>query len=309
MHNSFSGALAGHSGLRAGGAISGSSRFGNRSPFLGNQGFAGRGNSGPQLRGGFNHFGFDHGFNRGFGHGFGHGFDHDFDDFGFNRFGGGCWNCGFGFGGFGGFGLGFGWGGWGWGLGWWDPFWANPWWGWPAPAYYAYPPYGYVYPDSEYNPPPDYNSNPPEQQDNSNDYSQDDSLNSGSTNGNWVTPNGPSPALAPNNGTLAVPVLIYLKNGSVLTVRDYWMIDGQLHYILMSGVQRAVNLELVDLPRTNTENAKSGVKFLFKSEPSVTAPEPDGNSAPAQPNTQPGGSNAPVPTQQNNAPPQPEART
>ena len=97
-----------------------------------------------------------------------------------------------------------------------------------------------------------------------------------------------------------------MKNGSVLTVRDYWMIDGELHYILMSGVQRSVNLELVDLPRTNTENAKSGVKFIFKSEPSVTTPEPDGSGAP------PGASEPSpeaAPAQQLNAVPQPEART
>ena len=118
-----------------------------------------------------------------------------------------------------------------------------------------------------------------------------------------MTPNGPSPSLAPNSANLAVPVLIYMKNGSILTVRDYWMIDGELHYILMSGAQRTVNLEQVDLPRTNTENAKSGVKFIFKSEPSVTAP--------AQPDAEPGSPNgpAPAPTQQINAVPQPEART
>jgi len=131
---------------------------------------------------------------------------------------------------------------------------------------------------------------------------QDDQYNrndQGSTNGNWVTPNGPSPSLAPNSANLTVPVLIYMKNGSVLTVRDYWMIDGVLHYILMSGVQRAVDLEQVDLPRTNTENAKSGVKFIFKSEPSVTSPEPDGSAPPpAQPDSS-----------QPNAVLQPEART
>jgi len=97
--------------------------------------------------------------------------------------------------------------------------------------------------------------------------------------------------------------MIYLKNGAVLTVRDYWMIDGELHYLLMSGTQRTVNLESVDLPRTNTENAKSGVRFIFKSEPSVPASaQPDAEPGPpAQP--------APSPTQQLNAVPQPEART
>jgi hypothetical protein len=226
-------------------------------------------------------------------------FHRGFNQFGnrinrFNRFGGGCWNCGFGFG-FGGWGFGWPWPGfWGW-----DPFLVSPWW-WGAGPAYGYGSYGYpnsnVYnnPDEGYSAPDD-NSNPPPQQDNQ--YDQDNS------NGNWVTPNGPSPAIAPNSATLAVPVLIYMKNGSVLTVRDYWMIDGELHYLLMSGVQRTVNLDLVDLPRTNTENAKSGVKFIFKSEPSVTAP--------AQPEAEPGSPNepAPAPTNQINAVPQPEART
>jgi hypothetical protein len=226
-----------------------------------------------------------------------------------NRFGRGCWNCGSGFGGWGnrrGWGNRWGWGfGGGWGFGWpwlgfwgWDPFWVDPWWG-AGPAYgYGY--YGnpnsnvYDYPDSGYSAPDDY-STPSPQQDNP--YDQDNS------NGNWVTPNGPSPSLAPNSSSLAVPVLIYMKNGSVLTVRDYWMIDEELHYILMSGTQRTVNLEQVDLPRTNTENAKSGVKFIFKSEPSITTP--------AQPGAEPGSPNqpAPAPTQQIHAVPQPEART
>ena len=91
-----------------------------------------------------------------------------------------------------------------------------------------------------------------------------------------------------------------MKNGSVLTVRDYWMIDGELHYILMSGAQRSVDLEQVDLPRTNTENAKSGVKFIFKSEPSVTTPaQPDAERAAFRSAR----SSQPV------AVPQPEART
>lgn len=170
----------------------------------------------------------------------------------------------------------------------------DPWWGaGPAYGYYGYPNnYVYGYPDSGYYA-PDNNSNPPAEQDNQ----QEEPLD-----GNWVTPNGPSPSVAPNSGNLAVPILIYMKNGSILTVRDYWMIDGELHYILMSGVQRTVNLGLIDLPRTNTENAKSGVKFIFKSEPSITAP--------AQPDAEPGSPNGtPAPTQQINAVPQPEART
>jgi hypothetical protein len=286
LHNSFAGSLAGGSGLRSNSGLSASSRLGGGSSFVRSRGFSGgvnTANSSNHFHRGFNQFGnrFDR-FNR------------------FNRFGGGCWNCGFGFG-FGG----WGWGGWGWGGPWlgfglWDPFWYDPWWGWPAPGY-GYPGYTnnyiYNYPDSGYYAPYD-NSAPPPQQD-----SQYDQYDQGTPNGNWVTPNGPSPSLAPNSANLAVPVLIYMKNGSVLTVRDYWMIDGEFHYILMSGVQRTADLEQVDLPRTNAENAKSGVKFIFKSEPSITTP--------AEPDAQPGSPNAPAPapTQELHAVPQPEART
>jgi hypothetical protein len=98
-----------------------------------------------------------------------------------------------------------------------------------------------------------------------------------------------------------VPVLIYLKSGAVISVRDYWMLDGVLHYLRMSGAQSSVDLEQVDLQRTNAENAKSGVKFILKSEPNVTAPP--------NPDEQPGGPIAPTPMQQLNVAPAPEAHT
>jgi hypothetical protein len=268
LHSSFNASAAANPASRSNSTFSASSHIAGTPALLGNRGFS-RGvnslNFVQPLRGTF-------GFGRPFG------------------FGRGCWNCGFGFG-FGGWG--FGWAG----LGFWDPFWFDPWWG-PGPAsgygYYGYPDSNvYGYPNSGYYAPDDNSNQPPEQ-----DNQQEEPLD-----GNWVTPNGPSPSSAPNSGILSVPVLIYMKNGSVLTVRDYWMIDGELHYILVSGAQRTVDLELVDLPRSNTENAKSGVKFIFKSEPNVTAP--------AQPDAEPGSPSgpAPAPTQQIKAIPQPEART
>ena len=268
LHDSVSGSLGASPGFRSNSALSASSRIAGGSTFLGNRGSADQ----AALEAGAK-----------FGNSFGFGFG--------NRFRRGCWNCGFG----------FGFGGWGWpwlGFGFWHPLWYDPWWAldqrldmvirvsqqqclWLSrsgilrsrrqlkSAGRAGQPIG--------------------------------SVNQGPTNGNWITPNGPSPSLAPNSANLAVPVLIYMKNGSVLTVRDYWMIDGELHYILMSGTQRTTDLEQVDLPRTNTENAKSGVRFIFKSEPSVPPS--------AEPDAQPGNPNAPAPTQQLNAVPQPEART
>jgi hypothetical protein len=283
LHNSFSGSAAANSRVRSNSTLSATSRVVGGSSFVGNRRFSGglnTANSSQQMRGTFR---------------YGNRFDR-FDRFNrFNRFGGGCWNCGFGFGfGFGGWGF-----GWPWlGFGFWDPFWINPWWG-AGPAYgygYYVPPNinVYGYPDSGYSA-PDNNSTPPPPPDNQ--YDQDNQDNS---NGNWVTPNGPSPSSTPDAASLTVPVLIYLKSGAVYTVRDYWMVDGELHIVLMDGAQNSVNLEQVDLQRTNAENAKSGVKFIFKSEPSITTPEPPGASEPAP---------TPSPTQQMNAVPQPEART
>jgi hypothetical protein len=288
IHNSFSGSLGAGSALRSNAGLTASSRSTAGSSLSLNRGLIGGGtaaNSVVQLRGGFTGFGGQ--FNRPFG--------------GFGR---GCWNCGFGFG----FGRGgFGWGAWGWpwlGFGLWDPFWVDPWWGWPAPGYgyYAYPPPA-PYPDSGYYPPDDYNNPPPQADNESDSYSSQNSIN-----GDWITPNGPSPVQVPNAAALNVPILIYMKDGSVLTVRDYWMIDDEMHYLLMSGTEKTVDLETVDLPRTNTENAKSGVKFIFKSEPTVIAPAPGGIGAPpaAQPNAQPG---SPSPTQQLNPVSQPVSHT
>jgi len=280
IHNSFSGSSAASLGARSNSSLYASSSFGGGSGFLGNRsfagssGFAGRGQFGNSWRG---------------------------RPYGFGR---GCWGCGYGFG-FGG----WGWGGWGFGWPWlgfglWDPFWYDPWWGY-GPAYgygyYGYPDNSvYGYPDSGYYAPDDNSNPPPDQGEQYEQYGPDTS------NGNWVTPNGPSPSTAQNSGTLAVPVLIYLKNGAVRSVRDYWIVDGELHYILMNGVQSSVNLDQVDLPRTNTENAKSGVRFIFKSEPSVPPSAPDGSVAPPASSEPP---QSPAPTQQINAVPQPEART
>ncbi len=224
--------------------------------------------------------------------------------FGFH---GRCWNCGFGFGGFGGFG---GWGlGWG-GFGFWDPFWFDPWWG-PGPAYgygyFGYPyggVYGYLDPNGYYqnnypgNDPnyQNYNANPPmEQRDQGGQGGEGDQSDQQPVDGNWVTPNGPNPSAPGYSASLNVPVLIYLKSGAVYTVRDYWMMDGELHMVLVNGAENAIDLEQVDLPRTNTENAKSGVKFIFKSQPNLAPVAPGGNNMPPA-------KSVPSPTQ-------PEART
>ena len=173
----------------------------------------------------------------------------------------GCWNCGFAWG--------FGFGAWpAWGFGWpwygyayWPPFYWNSFaWGWPGYGYYGYPA-GYPY---------TYNSN-----DSGNDSSYSASPSNYVNAETTSSPSSEHPVEQTSTQTYsvgngAVPVLIYLKNGSVFSVRDYWYSGDQVHYVLLNGNVGVFNSSELDLRRTIDENARSGVKVVVN---------PDGNTA------------------------------
>jgi hypothetical protein len=247
MRASFGNSRSAASGLRSGAVssansrISGSSAFGNR-VVLGGTGVNRTAVFGNQFTFGSPRFGFRGG----------------------NRWG--CWNCGFGWG------FGFGWWpgrgfGWPWfGYSYWAPFyWNSLTWGWPG--YYGYPagyPYGYdynsYYGSSSYQAPgEDYTSPDPQ----------------------------PSPAPAdqpsPQYNSVAggaVPVLIYLKSGSVFSAVDYWSSGDEIHYVLINGRSGAFAADQLDLQRTVTENNKSGVPFALSSSPNRSAGAPAGSPSP-----------------------------
>jgi hypothetical protein len=181
---------------------------------------------------------------------------------GFNRFGfgfrGGCWNCGFGFGLWPGWGFGWPWFGF---WNWWDPFyWDSLSWGWPGYGYYGYPagyPYGFYPYDNGYS-----HSAPTDS------YSNTDSNSASAAPGRERAAQDSSAV----NG--AVPVLLFLKDDSVYSVRDFWVSEGQLHYFLLNGQQGAFDIDLLDVQRTVDENAKSGVEFKLKPNPDLSVPPP-----------------------------------
>jgi hypothetical protein len=197
-----------------------------------------------------------------------------------NRLGRGFgWRGGFGGWGCCGFGLGFGWGwGLGWGLGYdpwlWDDPWYDPWWGWDT--FGAYAPYdtgyfipnidyGYSVPDDLATPPvPDpymdntssdldaYPTAPPAKSATSSDVSNSAQLQTSATNTNS-----------------APLVQIYLIDGTVYDVSDYWFADDKLHYVLSgrSDAERAIDVDRLDVQRTVDQNAKRGVAFSTKPSP------------------------------------------
>jgi hypothetical protein len=165
-----------------------------------------------------------------------------------------------------GFGLGFGWGScWDAAWAWDDPFCFNPY------SYHGYPPYdpyGYA-PSVGYDPTYDpnylYDNPPPE--------------SSLSVPPGPSDPNGDASANAPGTGNPAArPAIIYMKDGTSFAPSDYWISEDQLYYAV-GGRENAVDIDRVDLLRSNDENYKNGVKFWLRSAP---------NASPASSGTTPG---------------------
>lgn len=115
------------------------------------------------------------------------------------------------------------------------------------------------------------------------EYSGDDSSgnypDAGSSSSIENNPNTPlsgqgSPNTNADTGNVATStptILLYLKDGTMYTATDYWLADGQLHYVVNYGGENTVDIGQVDLQRTVDENAKRGVTVTLK-------PRPDGSA-------------------------------
>jgi hypothetical protein len=179
-----------------------------------------------------------------------------FGNYPYRGYRGGCWNCGFGFG--------FGWPLFGFGFypySYWPySYWDDPWLtGGPGYGYYSDPSAYSVYNDGynssndggSYNPPQGYSSGPAD-----NNPGPDQNVS-----GEQVTEQAPPYT---NNGPV---VQLYLKDGTVYSVQDYWLADGKLHFIVDAGVEFSFDLNQLDMQRTVDENARRGVQLVLKPAP------------------------------------------
>jgi hypothetical protein len=99
-------------------------------------------------------------------------------------------------------------------------------------------------------------------------------------------------------GTPQASVIIYMKDGASITPSDYWIADYRLHYVL-GGKESSVDLDRVDLPRSNEANRKNGVRFWMKSEPDSGSGAEGQPPAPQQEqNSSPGPASAPATPQE-----------
>jgi hypothetical protein len=211
-------------------------------------------------------------FGPGFGPGFG--FGGCFGPFFFGC-GGGFFGGGFGFG----FGLGYGYG------------YCDPFWGCPAGFYGSYYNGGY-YGNQIYNATTDESSV-------SNEFNPS----------RYWGPSAPPEETGGGGGGSASSsdseVVLFLKDGTVYAITDYWIADSKLHYVTNYGGENSIPLEQLDIQRTVDVNAKRGINITLRPTPTPqsqqqAAPEPD--AAPPAPEAQPP-ANPPAP----NSPPPPQS--
>ena len=61
--------------------------------------------------------------------------------------------------------------------------------------------------------------------------------------------------------------LLFLKNGWMGGLTDYWVEDGRLHYVTSYGGEDSVPLAQIDFDRTVGLNAERGVEFVLRPRP------------------------------------------
>ena len=99
----------------------------------------------------------------------------------------------------------------------------------------------------------------------------------GATTGSWNPPNYVvAPASEPPlyvYGTERPDVpQLFLKDGTILNVSDYWVVDGQLHFMMIEQegvkpVEQVIPFDELDLQKTIDVNTQRGFRFLLRNEP------------------------------------------
>jgi hypothetical protein len=65
---------------------------------------------------------------------------------------------------------------------------------------------------------------------------------------------------------------LYLKDGTILNVTDYWVVDGQLHFTMIEEygakpVEHTIPFDALDLQKTIDANTQRGFRFMLRNEP------------------------------------------
>jgi hypothetical protein len=104
----------------------------------------------------------------------------------------------------------------------------------------------------------------------------------------------PPDILTPQNETTAQQdnFVLYLKDGSIVAVTNYWLAGGQLHYTTNYGGENTINLDQLDLQKTVTVNATRGLNFTLRPSPILPGDEQNNGSLPPSATTPQSGESA-----------------
>jgi hypothetical protein len=66
-------------------------------------------------------------------------------------------------------------------------------------------------------------------------------------------------------------VEIFLKDGTIYNVSDYWFVNGQMHFLVAEEgakpTEQMMDLDEVDLQRTIDVNTRRGFRIVMRNEP------------------------------------------
>ena len=65
---------------------------------------------------------------------------------------------------------------------------------------------------------------------------------------------------------------LFLSDGTILNVTDYWVVDGQLHFMMIEGdgtkpAEHMIPFDALDLQTTVDANTRRGFRFMLRNEP------------------------------------------
>ncbi len=102
---------------------------------------------------------------------------------------------------------------------------------------------------------------------------------------------------------------LYLKDGTVYNVTDYWLVNDQLHFTTIDAnggqsVEHTIDFDRLDLQRTIDVNTQRGFRFVLRNEPVEQYMQDHSDGTPEIPQTGPAGPLQPPAPAQPEPPPQ-----
>ncbi len=100
--------------------------------------------------------------------------------------------------------------------------------------------------------------------------------------GAWWPGCGPALGWAYECGAMPIPPIYFyglesiqhpqlaLKDGTIYTVNDYWLVDGQLHFVTTENaktVEHTIDFNQLDVQKTVDLDAQRGFRFVLRNEP------------------------------------------